>query len=98
MKSLTLRPQNRNDMNIAAEKAEVLKRFEKVSDPSLIKAIKNLLDFALSKQTEEEDIELSSDQKDELNRRLKKYERGEMKFKSWDETRASIKKRAKNAL
>jgi hypothetical protein len=86
-------------MNIATEKAEVMKRFEKVSDPSLIKAIKNLLDFAQSKRnTEDEDFELSSKQKDKLDHRLKKYEQGEMKFKSWDETRASIRKRSKNAL
>jgi predicted transcriptional regulator len=50
-------------MNIGAEKAEVLKRFEKVYDPSLIRAIKNLLDFGLSKQkTEDEAMEASLDQ------------------------------------
>lgn len=86
-------------MNIAAEKAEVLKRFEKVNDPSLIKAIKNLLDFGLSRQKgEDEPAKLSPEQKKKLDHRLKKYDRGEMKFKSWDETRASIRKRAKNAL
>lgn len=37
-------------MDIGAEKAEVLKRFENVNDLSLIKAIRNLLDFGLSKQ------------------------------------------------
>jgi hypothetical protein len=100
MKSLTLRAQNKKDMNTTAEKAEVLKRFEEVHDPSLIRAIKNLLDFGLSKQrrTEEGDIELSSAQQAELDQRLKKYESGEMKFKSWDETRTSIRKRSKNVL
>ncbi len=86
-------------MNTIAEKAEVLKRFEKVYDPSLIRAIKNLLDFGLSKQkTEDGDIELSSAQQAELDRRLKKYERGEMKFKPWAETKASFRKRSKNVL
>jgi hypothetical protein len=42
-------------MDIAAEKAEVLKRFEKVHDLSLIRAVKNLLDFGLSKQQLEDD-------------------------------------------
>jgi putative addiction module component (TIGR02574 family) len=99
MKSLTLRAQNRKDMSTIEEKAEVLKRFEEVHDPSLIRAIKNMLDFGLSKQrTEEVDIELSSAQQAELDQRLKKYESGEMKFKSWDETRASIRKRSKNVL
>ncbi len=36
-------------MNIATEKAEVLKRFENVNDLSLIRAIKNLLDLANKK-------------------------------------------------
>ena len=50
-------------MNIGEEKAEVLKRFEKVYDPSLIRAIKNLLDFGLSKQkSEDEALETSIDQ------------------------------------
>lgn len=63
MKSLTLTAQNRKDMDTIAEKAEVLKRFEKVYDPSLIRAIKNLLDFGLSKQeTAEEAMEVSIDQ------------------------------------
>lgn len=37
-------------MDIGAEKAEVLKRLEKVYDLSLIRAVRNLLDFGLSKQ------------------------------------------------
>jgi predicted transcriptional regulator len=59
-------------MNTTAEKAEVLKRFEEVYDPSLIRAIKNLLDFGLSKQrTEDEAMEASIDQG------LKESKRGE---------------------
>ncbi len=47
-------------MDIGAEKAEVLKRFEKVYDLSLIRAVKNLLDFGLSKQqSENEALEAS---------------------------------------
>lgn len=49
-------------MDIGAEKAEVIKRVEKVYDLSLIRAIKNLLDFGLSKQeTEDGAIEASID-------------------------------------
>jgi putative addiction module component (TIGR02574 family) len=47
---------------------------------------------------EEGNTELSPAQQTELDKRLKKYERGEMKFKSWDETRASVRKRSKNAI
>jgi len=39
-------------MNISSEKAEIIKRFEQINDASLIQAIKNLLDFGLSKQTQ----------------------------------------------
>jgi predicted transcriptional regulator len=59
-------------MNIGAEKAEVLKRFEKVYDPSLIRAIKNLLDFGLSKQKTEDEAREAS-----IDRGLKESMRGE---------------------
>jgi predicted transcriptional regulator len=50
-------------MDIGAEKAEVLKRFERVHDLSLIRAVRNLLDFGLSKQkAEDEAMEASIDQ------------------------------------
>jgi len=50
-------------MDIGAEKAEVLKRLEKVYDLSLIRAVRNLLDFGLSRQrTEDEALESSIDQ------------------------------------
>jgi hypothetical protein len=64
--------QTEKQMSIATEKAEVLKRFEKVYDPSLIRAIKNLLDFGLSKQkTEDEALEAS------IDRGLEESKRGE---------------------
>jgi predicted transcriptional regulator len=60
-------------MDIAAEKAEVIKRLEKVYDLSLIRAVKNLLDFGLSKQrTEDEELESS------IDRGLKESQRGEV--------------------
>lgn len=46
----------------------------------------------------EADVELSPAQEDELEKRLEKYEQGEMQFKSWEETKAGVRKRAKNAL
>jgi len=59
-------------MSIVEEKAEILKRFEKVYDPSLIRAIKNLLDFGLSKQkTDDEALEAS------IDRGLEESNRGE---------------------
>ena len=39
-------------MDIHFEKAEIIKRVEKIQDASLIQVLKNLLDFGLSKQSE----------------------------------------------
>jgi hypothetical protein len=46
-------------MNIASEKADILERVEKVNDLALIRAIKNLLDFGLSREQESEALEQS---------------------------------------
>jgi len=56
-------------MNIAVEKEAIIKQFNKVHDEALIRAIKNLLDFGLSRQanndeTLEEAMKLSINQSD----------------------------------
>lgn len=49
-------------MDIGAEKEEVIRRVEKVHDLALIRAIKSLLDFGLSRQqTEDEELKASID-------------------------------------
>ncbi len=48
-------------MDITSEKAEIMRRFEQVQDASLIQAIKSLLDFGLSKQTESNELAASID-------------------------------------
>jgi hypothetical protein len=48
-------------MNIASEKADILERVEKVNDLALIRAIKSLLDFGLTRQEENEALEQSID-------------------------------------
>ena len=58
---------------------------------------KNVLEKILAIK-EEEDIELTLAQQTELDNRLKKYEGGEMKFKSWEEARSSIIKRSKDVI
>jgi hypothetical protein len=73
MKSLSSENQFLEAMDIGAEKAEVLKRFEKVYDLSLIRAVKNLLDFGLSKQKEEDEALEAS-----IDRGLKESQRGEV--------------------
>lgn len=49
----------------------------------------------IKKETE---LDLSPAQQGELEKRLKKYEHGELDFKSWEETKASIRKRSKDAF
>jgi predicted transcriptional regulator len=48
-------------MDIQIEKAAIIKRFEKVKDESLVKAFKNLLDYALSKDKIDEMLNASID-------------------------------------
>ncbi len=59
-------------MDLASEKAEIVKRFEQVNDASLIQAIKSLLDFALGKQPEKDEALESS-----IAKGLKQSENGE---------------------
>ena len=76
-------------MDIQTLKIDIIHWLTQLNDKNVLEKIQ-----ALKK---EEDIELSSDQQVELEKRLNKYVRGEMKIKSWEETRASVKKRSKNA-
>jgi hypothetical protein len=48
-------------MDLSSEKAEIIKRFEQINDLSLINAIKNLLDYGLTKQTESDRLNTSID-------------------------------------
>ena len=60
-------------MDISSEKAEVMKRFEQVHDISLIRVIKNILDFGLSKQADNEALEAS------IERGLNQSNKGEVR-------------------
>jgi putative addiction module component (TIGR02574 family) len=77
-------------MDIQTLKIDLIHWLTELKDKNILEKIHAL--------KEDEEIELSPAQQTELDERLKKYERGEMKFKSWDETRASIRKRSKNAI
>jgi predicted transcriptional regulator len=48
-------------MDISSEKAEIMRRFEQIHDISLINAIKNLLDFGLNRQADNDALEASID-------------------------------------
>ncbi|MFM8739138.1 MAG: hypothetical protein ACKOC0_02915 [Cytophagales bacterium] len=60
-------------MDISSEKAEVLQRVEQVNDLALIRAIKNLLDFGLTRQAENEAMEES------IQRGLKESKLGQVR-------------------
>jgi len=90
MKTLTLEKQTQGIMDVQSLKIDIIHWLTELKDKNVLEKIHAI--------KEEEDVELSPAQQTELDKRLKKYERGEMKFKSWDETRASIRKRSKNAL
>ena len=77
-------------MNIQTLKIDIIHWLTELKDKDVLEKV-----YALK---EEANIELSPAQQTELDKRLKKYEQGEMKFKSWDEAKASIKRRSKNAL
>lgn len=61
-------------MDISSEKAEIMKRFEQVHDASLIQAIKNLLDFGLSRQSQKDEALEAS-----IDRGLSQSKRGEVR-------------------
>lgn len=72
-------------MDVANEKAEVLKSFEKVNDLSLIRAVKNLLDFGLSRQDADDSaLERSIDQglKESLSGNVIPHEQVMSEFRS----------------
>lgn len=76
-------------MDIQRQKIDIIHWLTQLKDKAVLDKIQAIKDDA--------SFDLSSSQKMELNDRLEKYERGEMKFKSWEKTKASIRKRSKNA-
>ena len=70
MKSLPLNDnQDLNFMDVSSEKAEVMKQVEQIHDISLIRAIKNLLDFGLARQEKDDALEASIDKGLDQSRR-----------------------------
>lgn len=77
-------------MDIQNLKIDLIHWLTQLKDKSILAKVKAIKD--------EQEIALSSEQLDELNERLEKYRKGEMKFKSWEEVKANVRKRSKNAL
>lgn len=77
-------------MDIQSLKIDLIHWLTQLKDKTVLEKIQAIKD--------DEGYYLSSSQQEELNERLEKYERGDMEFKSWEETKASIRSRSKNAL
>lgn len=78
-------------VDIQSMKIELIQWLTNISD-------KETLNKILAIKSKEKPLELTPEQERELDSRLSKYLRGEMKFKSWEETKESIKRRAKHAV
>jgi putative addiction module component (TIGR02574 family) len=77
-------------MDIQSLKIDIIHWLTQLQDKNILEKINAI--------KEEEGYELTSAQRAELDKRLEKYGRGEMKFRTWEETKASIRKRSKDAL
>jgi|GEM_PF-797475 peptide subunit release factor RF-3 len=77
-------------MDAAALKLDLIKWLSQLQDEGVLKKINAL------REANEEVAGLSSEQIDELERRLEKYQRGEMEFSSWVSVKERIKSSIKN--
>lgn len=76
-------------MDLQAEKIELVKLLLETKKESLIKKIKMIF-----KEEQDLSYELPESHKEELDRRLKRLEKGETKFYTWEQ----VEQRLKQAL
>ncbi len=79
-------------MDIQALKIDLIRWLTELHDESLLKKLEVL------KKEQEENFELSSAKQEELNRRLKKYNSGQMQFSSWPAVKKRVRNRAKDEI
>jgi len=79
-------------MDIQALKIDLIHWLTELRDESMLRKLEVL------KKEQEESFELSPAQKKELDRRLKKYDSGQMQFSSWDAVKKRIRNRAKDEI
>lgn len=77
-------------MDVAALKLDLLKWLTQLQDEVVLEKINAL------KEANEEETGLSAEQIEELDRRLEKYQRGEMEFSSWESVKERVKSTVKN--
>jgi hypothetical protein len=78
-------------MNIKAEKETIIRQFEQIEDEHLIRAIKNMLDYALKK--ENESFEISEAQQKMVIDRFEKVRKAPERLLDWDEAKKMLKSR-----
>lgn len=77
-------------MDAAALKLDLIKWLSQLQDEGVLKKINAL------READEEVASLSYEQINELERRLEKYQRGEMEFSSWESVKERVKSTLKN--
>jgi len=76
-------------MNIQAEKAIIIEQFKQVNDIHLIRAIKNMLDYALKK--EQENLEVPEAHQKLVMERFDKVRKDPDRLLDWDEAKKTLK-------
>jgi len=79
-------------MDIQSVKIDLIHWLTELQDKAVLKKLQGL------KEQQELALELSAEQEEELEKRLKKYESGDMKFSSWDKVKNRIRSNAKNGV
>ena len=77
-------------MNIQAERLNIIEQLNNVSDINVIKAIKNILNFAATKEKVFNFI-VSEEQKESVRKRVKEYEENPDNVLSWNDIENKIK-------
>ncbi|HPA25136.1 MAG: hypothetical protein IPI69_11060 [Bacteroidales bacterium] len=76
-------------MNVQAQKAIIIEQFKQVDDVNLIKAIKNMLDYALKKEKESNDIPEAHQKL--VMERFEKIRKNPERLLDWDEAKKTLK-------
>lgn len=75
-------------MNIQAEKTAIIEQFKEINDVNLIKAIRNLLDFALNK--EQYKTEIPEEHQKLVMDRLARVKENPERLLNWDTAKKTL--------
>ena len=70
------------------ELRDSVKKYIDIADEDVLKIVYSILEDEV--ESEKSGYTLTPEQEAELDRRMRKYEKGEMKFSSWEEVKARI--------